>query len=169
MDNNDLKVSSNSDNVYRATTNLNTAIENPDVTINTATNVNIQNVNSYNQLSGGYDYFDNSMNGVVADLNNNNLSMQYDDKHLNQFISSNAQEVVNQKDIIVGEERNTLSGSEKVSYEPTIKAKKKPSKKVPVSKEVKAMAVIIFILLMFVFAIPYIYDFLKELGLIITS
>ena len=169
MNNEELKTNSNSDRVYRATTNLNTAIENPDVTINTATDVNIQSVNNYNQTVSDDGSLDNNINDIALGLENNNLSAQYVDSPTNQFIPGNVQVDVKRDVLGVSEEVNTLNDSEKVSYEPTIKAKKKPSKKVSVSKEVKAMSVIIFILLMFVLVIPYIYDFLEGPGLIITS
>ena len=149
MNDNELKFQSN-DNVYQATTNLNTAIENPNVDIDSATNINIQNnlndeyntnVTSSNVLepnnkqnffiNDGNNNFDNNQNNV--DFNNNNV------------------------------DNNVVDNI--VSYAPTIKKKKKPSNGLMVSNEVKAIVVIVVILLIVLFLIPYVYDFFKELNL----
>ena len=48
MNDNEIKYTQDDKNVYRATSNLNTAIENPQVNINSAVGVNIKNANYSN-------------------------------------------------------------------------------------------------------------------------
>ena len=79
MNDNDLKNSSTSNNVYKATTNLNTALENPQVNINSAVGVNIQGIdNSYNlDQNRGYILPASDLNGLEYNQNLvNNMDMQ---------------------------------------------------------------------------------------------
>ena len=143
MDSNDLNYKLDSDRTYRATPNLNTVLDNPQVSINNAMGMNIQDM-------------DNDVSYAYRDVTNFNIN-QNNDFDIN-------------KDNVSSEETNINSDkTSKVSYKPTLEQKKKPRSGIGVSKEVKAMAVIIFILLLVVFVIPYIYDFFKEMDLVITG
>lgn len=196
MNDNDLKYESNNDNndVYRATVNLNTAFENIKGNINSATSVNIQdldndqpfdegnNVQNFNNninLEQGYNnnsnlyannnqFFNDAQNSVGSnysfsniyqnEVQNNNVNVQ------SNLVDSNINnnEIVNSTNEITKEEKN-------VNYKPTMKQKKKPGSGFQVSKEAKTMIFIILFLLLVVFVIPYVYDFFKELDLVITS
>ena len=78
MDNNELNLQNNT-NVYQATTNLNTAIENPNVDIDSATNINIQN-----NLNGMT--YNSTPNAVVGNNYNANVVDELI-KLIDEFIS----------------------------------------------------------------------------------
>ncbi len=231
MDNNDV---SNNGGQYHATSNLNTAIENPELNINNAMGVNIQNdnqelddTNSLNNVDNtsfddsqlyqsnlvssednnqlyqsniesngsgnGLDLNTNSSledndNGVyksniLSDYVNDNNSNNYDvtsiennrvmtgddvslvdDNHdgnekTNTFVPDTSKYVPNN-------EYATNNSSEK--YEPVMENNKK-TVKIAVSRDFKIILFIIFILVIFILLMPYIYDFFKGLGLVITS
>lgn len=151
----------NNNNVYRATTNFNTAIENPNVDIDRAIDVNIGenvddiNVSFNNNISSS---FDNGINNNQSVYINTNIDMKQSNYNVVNDINNNDFSVVNEK-----------VENSNVKYEPTLKKKKKPSDGLEIPKEVKAMMKIIFILLIFMFVVPYIYDFFRGLGLVITS
>ena len=186
MNDKDLEFGSNTngDNVYRATTNFNTALENPEVNINTVTGVNIQDLENQSfNIDNNIQNFNNNMDSIQ-----NSNTVQNAEANLNQYVNVNqnfdnsqgiysfsnnnilpnndvnAVSVVANNSDIVEEKEN-----EHVLYQPTMKQKKKPGTGLQIAKEVKAMMVIILILLLVVIVIPYIYDFFKEMDLVITS
>lgn len=88
MNQDDFQNSSDEQNIYHASSNMNTAIENPTVNINSVTNVNIKNddvvendnqssfeTNSNNSYSNQYD---NGTNSVYQD-NSTNINLESDD------------------------------------------------------------------------------------------
>ena len=174
MNDNELNFQKN-DNVYQATTNLNTAIENPNVDIDSATNINIENnLNSMIYSNNLNTVEDNNYNTNVVDMNNNfNSNVVSNDaleqsSNQNLFVNNGNFNVENNQsnidfgtDIIIQNDKT----SNKVSYLTTIKKKNKPSSGLVVPNEVKAMVVIIVILLMALFVIPYVYDIVKGLSL----
>lgn len=174
MNDNELNFQKN-DNVYQATTNLNTAIENPNVDIDSATNINIENnLNSMIYSNNLNTVEDNNYNTNVVDMNNNFNSNVVSNDALEQ--SSNQNLFVNNGNFNVENNQSNIDfgtdiiiqnnkTSNKVSYQPTIKKKNKPSSGLVVPNEVKAMVVIIVILLMALFVIPYVYDIVKGLSL----
>lgn len=195
MNDNDLR-NNNDNNVYRATTNLNTAIENPDVNINSATGVNMVGANYYDNIVNNSNLgIDDSNTSNVNDVNvynqdfntNTNVNLNDNQNVVNDNINSNVGGITgnqfipnadgsfNQVPIDVG--NNIDNGNdnlayqvdENVKYEPTMQTKKKPKRVSVLPKEVKAMIIIIFILLIVVYVIPYIYDFFREMDLIITN
>lgn len=189
MDDKDLGFETNSDNTYHATTNLNTAIENPQININSATGVNLESIDDggYNQqlynnslelnqnlnvLENQVDINQNFDNSKVGNFNGNN-SLENDIPDNNIEVSqmnfmSNSEEIKVDNSTKSSNDVQNIKNN-KVNYEPTLKQKKKPGGGLVISKEVKAISFLAFILLLFIFVIPYVYDFFKELGLVITS
>ena len=192
MNDNDIR-NNNDNNVYRATTNLNTAIENPDVNINSATGVNMVSANVYDN---NFNIQDNGMainnvpnqqvdimnNVVNQDLNvnssaivNNEPVVDYGNGNVNnnQFIpnmdSSINMQQVDINNNIDNSNMDTYQVDENAKYEPIMPTKKKPKRVSVLSNEVKAMMIIIFILLAVVYVIPYIYDFFRGMDLVITN
>lgn len=232
MDNNDV---SNNNEQYRATSNLNTAIENPELNINNTMGVNIQNdnqelddTNSSNNIENtsfndnqlyqsnmvpnednnqlyqsniesngsgnGLDLNTNSSledndNGVyksniLSDYVNDNNSNHYDVTSIesNRVMNGNDDGYLEKKNAdgnvgtnsfvpdtsnyIPNNEYVTDNGEEK--YEPVMENNKKTGK-FTVSRDFKVILFIIFILVIFILLMPYIYDFFKGLGLVITS
>ena len=190
MNDNDIR-NNNDNNVYRATTNLNTAIENPDVNINSATDVNMVSASVYDN---NFNIQDNEMainnvpnqqvdimnNVVNQDLNlnssaivNNEPVVDYGNVNNNQFIpnmdSSINMQQVDINNNIDNSNMDTYQVDENAKYEPIMPTKKKPKRVSVLSNEVKAMMIIIFILLAVVYVIPYIYDFFRGMDLVITN
>lgn len=120
---------------YRATSNLNTAIENPSYDVNNAMGVNINNVGMDSYYSG-----------------------DGDDMNQGQFIPNNSSSIYMDD-----------SDSSDSSYEPVMEENKKGNGKITISREFQITLFIVFILLLFIFLMPYIYDFFKDMQLIITS
>ena len=189
MNDNDIR-NNNDNNVYRATTNLNTAIENPNVNINSATGVNMVSAsvydNNFNIQDNGMDINNvtnqqvDIMNNVVnQDLNvnssaivNNESVVDYGNVNNNQFIPNMGSNIdMQQVDInnIDNSNMDTYQVDENAEYEPIMPTKKKPKRVSVLSNEVKAMMIIIFILLAVVYVIPYIYDFFRGMDLVITN
>ena len=190
MNDNDIR-NNNDNNVYRATTNLNTAIENPTVNINSATGVNMVSASVYDN---NFNIQDNEMainnvpnqqvdimnNVVNQDLNlnssaivNNEPVVDYGNVNNNQFIPNMDSNInMQQVDInnnIDNSNMDTYQVDENAKYEPIMPTKKKPKRVSVLSNEVKAMMIIIFILLAVVYVIPYIYDFFRGMDLVITN
>ena len=190
MNDNDIR-NNNDNNVYRATTNLNTAIENPNVNINSATGINMVCANVYDN---NFNIQDNEvginnvpiqqvdiMNNVVnQDLNvnssaivNNESVVDYGYVNNNQFIP-NIDIIITMQQVdinnnIDNSNMDTYQVDENAKYEPIMPTKKKPKRGSVLSNEVKAMMIIIFILLVVVYVIPYIYDFFRGMDLVITN
>lgn len=192
MDNNDLRNDGQvNNNTYRATSNLNTAIENPQININSAMGVNIKDVGIDNYANINNMDFSNNYSNDNIDNNFSNTFNQFDAVAPNQFdnfsfnenidkttVQANSQFISNddsknmssQQNISNYEVNNSLNvPNKKVSYEPVVHEKKRQSKAVAIPKELKIMLFIIFILFIFILIMPYIYDFFKELQLVITT
>ena len=163
MNDNDLRNDIKSENTYHATTNLNTAIENPQVNINSAMGVNIQNTD----------------NDMVSNLNNNDFleTNQFsEDNNIQNYVDNQNQEnnlqfIPNEdnKQSFSSSDDSSFTSNGQVSYEPIFQEKNKPSTGIVVSRELKVMIFIVFVLFLFILVIPYIYDFFKGLQLVITS
>ena len=200
MNDNELMNNSNNQTVgtYRATSNLNTAIENPQINIGSAVGVNIQDVHNDDISTLSNDYQNNTLSSndfnnstLMSDnLNNNqnntnNLNVNsytqsvsnnvqnYDnsgeqvDQAVTSFINSNnASNSVNSYE---NNDNTFVTNSAKVVYEPTLEEKKMAGYKFSIPKELKVMFFIVFVLFIFIMAIPGIYDFFKELGLVVSG
>jgi hypothetical protein len=174
----------NQDNVYKATVNFNTAFENLDANINNAVGVNIQESDDIQNFNGNINVqnFNGNLNQVeinnqVSDNNfynndlysNNFVNVQNNTVNVDNNVANMQNNTVNVYNNIETSDNSVIQDNKNINYVPTMKKKKKPSSGIMISKEVKVMAVIVFVLLIVVFVIPYIYDFLKEFGLVITS
>lgn len=141
-------VDNNSDNTYHATTNLNTAIENPQINMGSVTGVNIEENN----------YFDNNEQ-------NTNEKIEPQAKEDNKISQTNDEETLNFSDYSSENDANfynTNDNNNYYSYEPILQQKKNNTNAIADiihSKEAKLMVFIILVLIIFILVIPYIYDF----------
>lgn len=139
---------------YRASSNLNTAIENPQINLNSATGVNMKDLGYSNYAS------DDSRD---AGFLNNDINEDSD-------FSSNSNLTV--ADFSEDDNSHTRSNNN-YSYAPVMKEKKRkgdnPISNLIHSKEFKTGIVIIFILVLFLMVMPYIYDFFRNLGMQFTA
>ena len=165
MNNNELNNNGNS-NVYKATSNLNTAIENPQINVNSATGVNMRD-------SGYNNYADNSNSTNNTDFLNNSYSNQFDtsSQTLNNNVDTNINSSVD-TNVNVNDYQPVYdnSNSGNYSYEPVMEEKKVEKGNAISdlfhSKEFKIIIFIAFILCLFLLVMPYIYDFFTNLRMI---
>lgn len=230
MNDNNLNFNNNgndnyNNDTYRATTNLNVAMENPQADFNSATAINIQNDsnnfgmnngNLYNNGMNNNDLYNNGMNNgnlynsgtngdnfpnnqfdsgnTFQDNNfstNNNINNGFGVENTyvanNQVsdMAANAMQMqgnmpnnmggdfsagnAGQSSFLPGGASQPIDSATANMYAPTLEKNKKPKASLVVPKELKAMIVIIIILIIVVFVMPYVYDILRESGLIITS
>ena len=178
MNENNLMNDSQKKNTYHATTNLNTAIENPQINIDSVVGVNIKDVESSNLVDNynSNDDIEVIMNNSSFDSNIPNSSFQNENKFQQMdsyFESLNKKEEqpsqfvpntsVNETDFVSNSENDNIV------YEPTMKEKKRHDKKFQISREFKVMIFIVFILFIFILLVPYIYDFFKQLELMVST
>ena len=165
LNNNNLN--DNKVNTYRATSNLNTAIENPQINVNSATGVNIKD-------SGYNNYAENNINNNSNFLNNNFNQSNNNINSSNNVISSSNNDI-SSKYVPTNNDNNHNSYSnqstENYSYQPVMKEKKENGtlSNTIHSKEFKIMIFIVFILVLFLLLMPYIYDFFRELSMSMTA
>lgn len=196
MNNNDIRFDRDDKNTYHATSNLNTAIENPQININSVVGVNIKNVDSTNPMNDVYSSnlgndnafhsFQNDQSFDIPNSNNNFQGLQNGlEENLvvnnNQVNSTQNQFETNQdsshfvptnnfnSETSSGVNYVATTGNDQVIYEPTMKEKKKRGVTFKVTRELKVMLFIVLILFVFILIVPYIYDFFKELQLVITT
>ena len=216
MNVNDMNFGRNEKNTYRATSNLNTAIENPQINMISAVDVNIKNIDSTNPIDDVYssilssnstfdenqnveednnsvdNFYDSQTDSnktfdfVNSNLEQNNYVNDVQSQNSSYFISPNLKFDSNSNlnsDSNLGVDNNSnttfnsnttsdyvaISGNEQVVYQPTSKDKKNHSVTIKINRELKVMIFIVFILFIFILVIPYIYDFFKELQLVITA
>ena len=190
MNNNENQINSSDSNVgvYKATTNLNTAIENPNIDVDSATGINIQN----NQFSSTFDnsYLNSSnlevnSNNISSFDNNNNLGFNNNNDlvdnnfNANENVSVNTggyAKVVDQNNAWLNDDNSNSSFSngvsEDVNYEPIYEKKevKLDSKENAFSsKELKLIIFIAFLLIVFILILPYLYDFFHKIILAIVN
>lgn len=154
-------------NTYKATQNLNTAIENPQINVNSATGINIED-------SGHNNYADNSTNNNNNFLNNNYNQQNDNINNNNNFLNNSPSYLSNEqsenKSNSTTNNYNTKLTNENVNYnyEPVMKEKKRADDNALSntihSKEFKIMIFLIFVLVLFILLMPYIYDFFSNLG-----
>ena len=154
---NDTNLNKNSENpnnnTYHATTNLNTAIENPEINMGSVTGINIADNNNSNiQNNNSFD----------------NLNVNPKAPNQNYQINNNQLQTPNFSDYSSEYETNfynTNDDNQHYSYEPIIQEKKNNASSISNiihSKEAKLMVFILLILIIFLLIIPYIYDFLVK-------
>ena len=194
MNGNDLENKVSENNTYRATSNFNTAIENPQINMNSAVDINIKDVVSSN------DIYNVNLNNSVPNNFNNNFSNNDTTSNFNittnnpQFNMNNVNEVnindnnsnrindinfggsqfIPNNNLVnnVSNEDNSQYGYVPVDddavYEPVMQENKKKEKFV-IPRELKVMIFIVFILFVFILVTPYIYDFFREIKLSMTG
>ena len=160
MNDNNLNSNTTNNNTYKATSNLNTAIENPQINVNSATGVNMQDL--------GYNNYANNnvpLNNNSQFLNNSYNNQEEVNNYNNNFSNNNVSDS-NQRQI-----QSESEGS--FTYEPVLQEKKIKKENVMSgilhSKEFKAIIFIVFILCIFLLVMPYIYDFFSNLKNIIFT
>lgn len=154
MNDNNLNNNSNKVNTYRATSNLNTAIENPQINVNSATGINIKNSNN-NYYADAKQTDSKFLNNDIPNRTETNIDNYLNNDNNNDF-NSNYQPTTNN-----------------YSYEPVMQKKKRandnPISNLIHSKEFKTLIFIIFILVLFILIMPYIYDFFRNLKMSMTA
>lgn len=168
LNNNDFQ---NSGGTYKATSNLNTAIENPQMNLDSVNSVNIKNL--------GYNNYANDINSNKDTnfLNNNiNSNDSLENSNINTNISDNSianNYVPNKSTTDNYAYSDSKLDTNNYSYEPVMKQKKRegdnPISNLLHSGEFKAMVLIVFILVLFLLIMPYIYDFIRNLQLSKTA
>ena len=132
-------------NPYKATSNLNTAMENPQINVNSVTGINVKDLGQNNYANDVQEEKPEFLNNLY----NSNQTNTEDSK-----IESNNQNFSN------------------YSYEPVMAEKKVKQENflssILHSREFKVIIFIIFILCIFVMLMPYIYNFFKALELRFT-
>ena len=132
-------------NPYKATSNLNTAMENPQINVNSVTGINVKDLGQNNYANDVQEEKPEFLNNLY----NSNQTNTEDSK-----IESNSQNFSN------------------YSYEPVMAEKKVKQENflssILHSREFKVIIFIIFILCIFVMLMPYIYNFFKALELRFT-
>ena len=129
---------------YRATSNLNTAIDNPQINVDNVNDVNVNNVNN---------------NSYLGDTNSN------DSGFLNNYYSTDNATVDN-SNININNVSNDKINDTNYNYEPVMDEKKNTSvgiSSILHSKELKIIIFILFLLCIFLLLMPYIYDFIVKI------
>lgn len=178
MNGNEIDNNASSKNTYHATSNLNTAIENPQANIDSAIDVNIKNTevtssndqfnnqfgmdsNGYFQSNGANNY--SNLNGMNNQVDSGNFShSDYSENNTNYNSSNSIESSSNASSSL----NVTSGGSENGMYQPVMEKNKRNDKKAfKVSREFKIMIFVVFILVLFILVMPYIYDFFRELSM----
>ena len=138
-------------NPYKATSNLNTALENPQINVNSVTGINVKDLGQNNYASEVQEEKPEFLNNLY---NSNQASTE------NSKIESNSYETMSNQNF------------SNYSYEPVMAEKKVKQENflssILHSREFKVIIFIIFILCIFVMLMPYIYNFFKALELRFT-
>ena len=178
---------------YHATTNLNIDIENPQINMNSVVGVNIKNVDNTpkpndrfsNTDIGSYANFDVNQGSSVEHINNSILQneMQHFNSSVvqenttvsenknsesltNQFVPTSSDSTSFTQDSYI---ESSLNQTEKIIYEPTMEEKKEKNVNFSASKELKLIIFIALVLFIFIMIMPNIYDFFKNLQLVLTG
>ena len=168
MDNNDFLFNQFDTGTYHATANLNTAIENPQFNVNSAVDVNVQGANSTNSYDSGNvgDYQNytsdfGSSNGESASQYSS-FENSYTASDSSQFVPSSSPEPSDATQSYQASDSNA-------SYAPVMEShKKKTVEKPEMPSELRVTIIIGIVLLLFIFVVPYVYDFFKGMGLVFT-
>ena len=141
-------------NPYKATSNLNTAMENPQINVNSVTGINVKDLGQNN-------YADEIKEENPAFLNN-----LYNSNHSNQINSDDSKVESNSYETMSNQNFSNYS------YEPVMAEKKVKQENflssILHSKEFKVIIFIAFMLCIFIMLMPYIYNFFKALEIRLT-
>ena len=198
MNENNLNTNNEPRNTYRATTNLNIDMENPQMHMNSAIGMNIKDISQNSNFSPSLDDSFNSQGDFYKDYSNqpplnqsyhanlnqnNNFNQQnsnFKEDNLYQNQSINSTDSYNQpsyqENSFIPENNSSMSANSYVptsSYSTGIEyeptmEERKEKKEFKIPVEVKITGFIVFLLLIFVLIMPYIYDFFKNLQLALS-
>lgn len=145
---------------YKASGNLNTAIGNPSVNINDTMNMNIKSMNTSSVTSSN----NQNYNGIMPNQNNVNYSTS---GIIDTQTTSNAQSIypnqTNQNNYAASVENkpnNQSNYANRTYVTPDNKSKKKAIK-LDLGPEFKIALLIMVVLLVFIFLLPMIHDFIS--------
>lgn len=184
MNDNDLINNNFTNNTYKATRNLNTEIENPEMNINSAVGVNIQDlptnnipnndtINNYftsdlNQSNNqDNNNFQNTNNYNNFNNQNNTGNTTFINSSSNTFINQNLENQINnnyEENSYTTETSGYVPTDNTNNYTPTLKEKKK-KERIGIPSELKVTIFIVLLLLLFISVMPYIFDFVKNIEL----
>ena len=167
--------------VYKATSNLNTSIESPQINVDSPTSVNISGQGDVNYMNG-YNSNDVQMvdNNVVSNANTVNNSYL----NFNNSIAESSSYVNSGDSDSSFLNKKSNNDSSNYSYEPVMEnnnysyepvmensreKKNNLTSNVLHSKELKMLFFIVFLLVLFVLVMPYIYDFFRGLQMGMTG
>ena len=187
MNNNDFS-GNNSSNApqYHATSNLNTAMENPQFNVDNTMGVNIKNSNPLEDTSFNNDQLyqpnmNNQSNNFQTFEDNqlsSNMNNQFNTNHVDNSNMGGVSETSNSQFIpdttstqyVPSNSFNSTDTYQEptVSYEPVMEDKKKNSR-FTIPKDLRILVFIVFILIIFIMLMPYIYEFFRKLQLVIVG
>ena len=154
----------NSTSRYKATSNLNTAIENPQINVENATDINVQNLGYNNIVSSNNnsnsEFINNHYSSENTNDTTNNISTNNSAMNINSNINENPQITTNAYSV-----NNNID----YKYEPTLEEKKVDNENffsnLLHSREFKALIFILLVLCLFLLTMPYLYDFIRNIKL----
>ena len=172
MEYNDLNHDQDNTGTYHATSNLNTAIENPQYDVNNAMTMNINGADnsSYQQQNLVQDEeptYTFQPDSAVYESNIQSSSVQKNDTMVEG--NSEGQQFIPDTSFQYQTTTNNSNDQQQATYEPVMEQNKKNSVKFTIPREFQIVIFIVFIFFIFILLMPYIYDFFKELHLIITG
>lgn len=170
----------NINNTYRATKNLNTALESPEYNVNDTLGINIKDVDNKvrsedYKVQDSNNYLSNNTDNSMLNTDQNDYDKNVNNDFINNDISlnTNSNSFINDTNIFNSnsfiDNNNSVSlmtsNNEKVStYTPTSPERKKKVA-FSISTELKMLAFIVLILLFFVFLMPKFYRVIMRLKL----
>lgn len=141
---------------YKASGNLNTAIGNPSVDINDTMNINIQSMNTSPIPSSNSQNYNNTM----PNQSNANYSASGTTTQVNTPAPNVYQNVASQNNYVTSNANNQSNYVNK-TYVTTDNKPKKKTIKLNLGPEFKVALLIIIVLLVFIFLLPMIHDFIS--------
>ena len=154
----------NSTSRYKATSNLNTAIENPQINVENATDINVQNLGYNNIVSSNNnsnsEFINNHYSSENTNDTTNNISTNNSAMNINSNINENPEITTNVY---------SVNNNVDYKYEPTLEEKKVDNENffsnLLHSREFKALIFILLVLCLFLLTMPYLYDFIRNIKL----
>ena len=166
MNNNQDQISESNSSVgvYKATSNLNTAMENPNMDVSSATSVNIQDNQIYNNSAFNSNNSNVTSFNVSSDINVSNIDDDIVKNKIQNTILSNSNSFEN---------NNVINEISSENYEPVYEKKEVEStsskKGILNSRELKLVVFISFSLFIFILLLPYLFDWFNKLILTIGN
>ena len=166
---------------YKATRNLNTAIENPEMNVNGITTVNIQDISSNNNknedekinlenLNISNNTIENNTNkiepqNIIPETNDEEIAKE-ETKILSKFLNQSQKKI---SETEINDIKNYEENKKLTQYMPVLEEKKEDNKDSKIPSELLVLGLVVLILLIVVIVIPYIYDFIQNIILNMTT